>query len=192
MFMFRRRQFDLLMLVTLVVGLGLIVLTRVRPDVPVALGEPGGPSVATTPAPREGHPAPDFTLLDLTGQPVRLADLQGQVVLINIWASWCPPCRAEMPMIQASYEQYRDQGFTVLAVNSGEDAATVAGYMDASGLTFPALLDQDGTVSNAYQARVMPSSFFVDRAGVIRAVYRGPLARSVIVGTVEQLLAEAP
>ncbi|NCC34896.1 MAG: redoxin domain-containing protein, partial [Chloroflexia bacterium] len=61
-----------------------------------------------------------------------------------------------------------------------------------SGLTFPALLDLDGTVSNAYQARVMPSSFFVDRAGVIRAVYRGPLARSVIAGTVEQLLAEAP
>ncbi|NCC36279.1 MAG: TlpA family protein disulfide reductase [Chloroflexia bacterium] len=180
------------MLVTLVVGIGLIVLTRVRPDQPVALVEPGASSVATTPAPREGHPAPDFTLLDLTGQPVQLADLRGQVVLINIWATWCPPCRAEMPMIQASYEQYRDQGFTVLAVNSGEDAATVAGYMDASGLTFPALLDRDGTVSNAYQARVMPSSFFVDRAGVIRAVYRGPLARSVIAGTAEQLLAEAP
>ncbi|WP_245860639.1 peroxiredoxin family protein [Candidatus Chloroploca asiatica] len=192
MVMLRRSQWDMLMLVTLVVGLGLIVLTRVRPDQPVALAEPGAASVATVPAPREGHPAPDFTLLDLTGQPVQLADLRGQVVLINIWATWCPPCRAEMPMIQASYEQYRDQGFTVLAVNSREDAATVAGYMEASGLTFPALLDLDGTVSNAYQARVMPSSFFVDRAGVIRAVYRGPLARSVIAGTVEQLLAEAP
>lgn len=180
------------MLATLVMGIGLIVLSRVRPDQPVILVEPGAASVATVPAPREGHPAPDFTLLDLTGQPVRLADLQGQVVLINIWATWCPPCRAEMPMIQASYEEYRDQGFTVLAVNSREDAATVAGYMEASSLTFPALLDFDGSVSNAYQARVMPSSFFVDRAGVIRAVYRGPLARSVIAGTVEQLLAEAP
>ena len=143
-------------------------------------------------APITDHPAPDFALTSIAGSEVQLSQLAGQVVLINVWATWCPPCRAEMPAIQAAYEQYRDQGFTVLAVNQQEDARTVAAYLRDEGLTFTALLDEDGSVSTAYQARVLPSSFFVDRRGVIRAVYRGPMPRSVIAGTVVQLLQEAP
>jgi thiol-disulfide isomerase/thioredoxin len=123
---------------------------------------------------------------------VQLSDLRGQVVLVNVWATWCPPCRAEMPMIEAAYARYRDQGFTVLAVNQREDAPTIAAYLQAGGYSFPALLDADGAVSGLYQALVLPSSYFIDRAGVVRAVYKGLLARSVIAGTVEQLLAEAP
>jgi cytochrome c biogenesis protein CcmG/thiol:disulfide interchange protein DsbE len=186
-----RPQWNLLLIATLVVGALFIAATRVRPGPAVSAPSPRE-SVAGAAAPRANHPAPDFTLADLSGAPVRLGDLRGQVVLVNLWATWCGPCRAEMPMIQAAYDQYRAQGFTVLAVNEREDAEAVAAYMAEGRLTFPALLDQDGAVGAAYQAGVMPSSFFIDRAGVVRAVYKGPMARSVIAGTVEQLLAEAP
>lgn len=179
------------MVATCLAGALFIAATRVRPQEAAVL--PGArAAVATTPAPVVNHLAPDFTLRDLSGAPVQLAELRGQVVLINVWATWCPPCRAEMPAIQTVYEQYRGEGFTVLAVNIREDAATISDFMAQNGLTFPALLDDDGAVSNRYQARVYPSSYFVDRAGVVRAVYRGPMARSVIASTVEQLLAEVP
>jgi cytochrome c biogenesis protein CcmG/thiol:disulfide interchange protein DsbE len=184
-----RSEWNMLLVGAVLIGSLFIIATRVRPDTAAPASLPPD-TVASTPAPRDNHPAPDFTLSDLAGNPVRLSDLKGQVVLINVWATWCPPCRAEMPMIQAAYEQYREQGFTVLAVNQREEPRTVAAYMTQSSLTFPALLDRDGMVSSAYQASVLPSSFFVDKAGVVRAVYRGPMSRSVIAGTVEQLLAE--
>lgn len=145
---------------------------------------------ASDPAPAIGHPAPDFTLSDLSGAPVQLSDQRGQVVLVNIWATWCPPCRAEMPAIEAVYRQYAAQGFTVLAINQAEESAAVAAYLQQQGLSFPALLDHDGAVSAGYRASVLPTTFFIDRRGVIRAIYRGPMARTVIAGTVEQLLAE--
>jgi cytochrome c biogenesis protein CcmG, thiol:disulfide interchange protein DsbE len=186
-----RLHWNLLIAAVALSGSLFITTTRVRPEAPMATFR-SQETTEATPAPRENHPAPDFTLADLSDTPVRLSDLRGQVVLVNLWATWCPPCRAEMPMIQAAYEQYRAQGFTVLAVNLREDPRVVAAYMEQGGLTFPALLDRDGAVSNAYQSQVLPSSFFIDRAGVVRAVYRGPMARSVIAGTVEQLLSEAP
>lgn len=189
MLVLQRSQWNILLAGVLLFGSAFISATRLRP---------GGGSVvaaapvsaATTPAPLAEHPAPDFRLLGLEGKPLVLSELKGQVVLINVWATWCPPCRAEMPTIQASYERYRDQGFTVLAVNLQEDPRTVGTFMQQFGLTFPALLDLDGKVSNTYRAYALPSSFFVDRRGVIRAVYRGPMPRSVIAGTVEQLLRE--
>jgi cytochrome c biogenesis protein CcmG, thiol:disulfide interchange protein DsbE len=177
----------------IVAGGAFIWASRVPPaeHTPVAArplaGEP-----ATEPAPLPDHPAPDFTLATPRGEAVQLSALRGQVVLINVWATWCPPCRAEMPAIEAVYARYREQGFTVLAINLQEDPQAVAAFMEEHRLTFPALLDGDGAVSASYQARVMPSSFFVDRRGVVRAVYRGPMPRSVIAGTVEQLLGEAP
>jgi thiol-disulfide isomerase/thioredoxin len=186
-----RPRWNLLLAVTLVAGALFIAATRVRPEPALSAPGPRG-AVADAPAPRANHPAPDFALADLSGAQVRLGELRGQVVLVNLWATWCGPCRAEMPMIQAAYEQYREQGFTVLAVNAREDPQMVAAYMAEGRLSFPALLDRDGAVAAAYEAGVMPSSFFIDRAGVVRAVYKGPMARSVIAGTVEQLLAESP
>lgn len=147
-------------------------------------------TIAPDPAPQPNHLAPDFSLPAPDGTPIQLSDLKGKVVLINIWATWCPPCRAEMPMIQATYEQYRNQGFEVLAVNLQEQPRTVAAFMQQFGLTFATPLDVNGQVSAAYQATALPSSFFIDKQGVVRAVYRGPMQRSVIAGTVEQLLVE--
>lgn len=184
-----RRRWNLLFASALLFGSLFIVATRVRPQASVP-APVANANVATTPAPLANHPAPDFTLTTYDGATITLSKLKGQVALINVWATWCPPCRAEMPAIQATYEQYHGQGFTVLAVNLQEDPRVVAAFMRQYGLTFPALLDLDGAVSTAYQARVLPSSFFVDKKGVIRAVYRGPMPRSVIGGTVEQLLSE--
>lgn len=97
-----------------------------------------------------------------------------------------------MPAIQQAYERFHAQGFTVLAVNQQEDGATVVQYMHDQRLTFPVLLDSDARVGATYQVRVLPSSFFVDRRGIIRAVYRGPMSRGMIEGAVEQLVAENP
>jgi len=188
MIAFTQRQWNMLFAGVFLLGSLFIAATRVQPQQNIAPVAPA--TTATTPAPQTDHLAPDFTLISLDGTKVTLSDLKGQVALINIWATWCPPCRAEMPTIETSYQQYRDQGFTVLAVNLQEDPRTVAAFMREYKLTFPALFDLDGQVSRTYQAISLPSSFFVDRKGVIRAVYRGPMPRSVIAGTVEQLLQE--
>lgn len=184
-----RPQWNIVLLGALLLGSLYIALTRVQPQRAVLAGAPVT-APAADPAPLVDHPAPNFTLTTTEGETLTLGDLKGQVVLVNIWATWCPPCRAEMPTIQATYEQYRDQGFRVLAVNLQEDAPTVAAFFRSYGLTFAAPLDADGAVSSTYRANVLPSSFFVDRRGVIRAVYRGPMPRSVLDATVEQLLSE--
>jgi peroxiredoxin len=189
MIIFTQRQWNWFFVAVLVLGSLFIVATRVRPQQTTA-----APAAASdgemAPAPLADHPAPDFTLSSLDGRQLALSDLKGQVVLINVWATWCPPCRVEMPTIQAAYEQYHDQDFTVAAVNLQEDPSAVATFMREHQLTFPALLDGDGQVSRTYEAVSLPSSFFVDRQGVIRAVYHGPMPRSIIAGTVEQLLQE--
>lgn len=183
------RHANLLLSIVALAGLLFIINTRVRPDTATALPAPPSAS-ANEPAPLVGHPAPDFTLADLDGNPVALSELRGQVLLINLWATWCPPCRAEMPAIQAVHDDFAAQGFEVLAVNVREDPATVARYMQQNNLSFPALLDSQGQVAADYRARVFPSSFFVDRNGIVRAVYLGPMSRSIIAGTVSQLLSE--
>jgi peroxiredoxin len=189
MIAFTQRQWNWFFVAVLILGNLFIVATRVRPQRTTAAPTAASDGVMA-PAPRADHPAPDFTLSSLDGTRVALSDLKGQVLLINVWATWCPPCRGEMPAIQAAYERYHDQGFTVAAVNFQEDPSAVATFMREHQLTFPALLDADGQVSRAYQAVSLPSSFFVDRRGVIRAVYHGPMPRSIIAGTVEQLLRE--
>ncbi len=183
----RRSTSNLIMLVALFGGVLFIGATRVRPAADAA---PAPAPVAAAPAPVVDHLAPPFTLTTPEGVTVALDDLRGQVVLINFWATWCPPCRAEMPAIQAAYARYQDQGFAVLALTAGEDPATVAAFLRTHDLHFPALLDTDGQIHATYFASALPSSFFVDRRGVVRAVYKGPLPQSVIAGTVEQLLAE--
>jgi len=90
---------------------------------------------------RIGSELDDFVLADMGGHPVRLSDYQGQVVLVNGWATWCPPCRAEMPTLQAFYDKHQDEGFTLLAINAGESQPTVSGFVSQMGFSFPVLLD---------------------------------------------------
>jgi len=186
-----QRQWNMVLVTVLVAGSLFIAATRVQPG-SGAYSPAAQTDVLPEPAPLPNHPAPDLALPQLDGTPRTLRDLRGQVVLINVWATWCPPCRAEMPAIQQAYTAYRDRGFIVLAVNQREDATAIRPFLEQHGLTFPILLDRDGQASATYQASALPSSFFVDRRGVIRTVYHGPMPPSVINGTIEQLLQERP
>lgn len=157
------------------------------------------PTTGTTggliPSPREGFPAPDFTLDTLDDSQITLSDLRGKVVMINLWTSWCPPCRAEMPAIDNVYQASKEQGLAVLAVNSTfqDSEAAAAAFAQEFGLSFPVLLDRDGAVSQRYQLRALPTTFFIDRKGIIRSVVPGgPMSDSLIQSKIADLLAEAP
>jgi cytochrome c biogenesis protein CcmG, thiol:disulfide interchange protein DsbE len=141
-------------------------------------------------APQVGFAAPDFSLQTLEGGTYTLSDLRGQVVLVNLWATWCPPCRAEMPAIQKVYAEYQGQGLVVLGINSTvqDDLPAVAPFITEYGLTFPILLDDTGKVSSMYQLRSLPSSYFIDREGVIRYVVSGPMSEALLYARIGELL----
>ena len=143
------------------------------------------------PAPQQGFLAPDFELKTLTGESVKLSDLRGQAVLVNLWATWCPPCRAEMQSIETVYNEYKDQGFVVLAVNMTyqDNQTDIMPFVDQEGLTFPILLDETGAMANAYQLQSLPSSYFIGRDGIIReVVIGGPMAEALLRTRVEDIL----
>ena len=109
-----------------------------------------------------------------------LSDLAGQPVVLNFWASWCGPCRAEMPELQRLHDRLGEAGVTVLGVNQGESPETAAAFLQTLGLSFPAALDQRTGVSQQYLVNSLPTTFFIDRAGVIRATFIGPMSDDVI------------
>jgi peroxiredoxin len=117
--------------------------------------------------------APDFTLPSLDGPNLRLREQRGQVVMINFWATWCGPCRVEMPHLSRLYDKYRASGFTVFAINIDEDPHKAAGLARQLGMRFPVLLDSDKKVSRLYDLSTMPSTVLVDRDGRVRYVHRG-------------------
>ncbi len=142
------------------------------------------------PAPQKGFSAPTFTLNNLDGKPVALSDYHGKAVLINLWATWCPPCQQEMPTIESFYQQYQDRGFVVLGVNvTAQDYPTqVAPFVQKYNLSFPILLDEDNKVASLYSLQKMPTSFFVGRDGVIKDVVIGPLSDAQLRTDLETIL----
>lgn len=121
-----------------------------------------------------GEPAPEITLEDLNGNTVSLKDYEGEkIVLLNFWASWCPPCRAEMPDLDKLYEENKDDDFIVLAVNLGESEDTVKKFIEQNGYGFPVLLDKTQEVGITYQTFSIPTSVMVDKEGKIRAYRPG-------------------
>ncbi|NPA31607.1 MAG: TlpA family protein disulfide reductase [Chloroflexi bacterium] len=121
-----------------------------------------------------GQPAPDFTLRTLTGDEVRLGDQRGRVVVLNLWATWCEPCKAEMPLLQALAVRHPDD-LVVLGVNYGEEPETVAAFVDEYGLTFPILLDPQHQVVRLYGVRGLPTTVFIDAQGRVQGVHLGAL-----------------
>ena len=118
-------------------------------------------------------PAPDFTLKGIDGRNLRLQEQRGQVVLVNFWATWCGPCRQEMPHLNRLYDKYRASGFTLLAVNIDDDPRTAIATATKMGLRFPVLLDTDKTVSKRYALGSMPATVLIDRDGKVRFLHRG-------------------
>ena len=111
----------------------------------------------------------DFSLSTLAGDTMGLSQFKGKVVFLNFWATWCGPCRAEMPSMEILYAAYREKGLEILAVNSGENRQQVQTFMREYGFSFPALLDGDRKVSNAYGIQAIPTSYLIDRDGMIVA-----------------------
>jgi peroxiredoxin len=119
------------------------------------------------------QPAPDFTLPSRSGDTVSLADLRGQVVMINFWASWCGPCRQEMPLLDQMHKRYSSLGFTLLGVNVEENTNDAERWLEEVPVSFPVLFDRESKVSKLYQVSAMPSTVFIDRHGNIRYLHKG-------------------
>ena len=119
--------------------------------------------------------APDFTLHSLGGPNLRLQEQRGQVVLVNFWATWCGPCRKEMPHLNRLYEKYRASGFVLLGVNVDDDSRNAAEVAAKLGVKFPVLLDADKKASKLYDLSAMPATVLIDRDGRVRYVHRGYL-----------------
>jgi peroxiredoxin len=121
-----------------------------------------------------GELAPDFQLPNLEGQSISLSDFRGKPVLVNFWASWCLPCRYEMPFIQEVYEEWSASGLVVLAINQGESLSTAKDFMQSGNYSFPVLLDISQHVALEYNIRGIPATFFIDKDGIIQATKVGP------------------
>ena len=131
----------------------------------VSLPALAGPSAAA--------PAPAFTLASRAGQNVSLAEYKGQVVMINFWASWCGPCRQEMPLLESIYRKYNKMGFTMIGVNVEPDSNAANDWLKATPVSFPILYDRDSKVSKLYDVSGMPSTVIIDRTGKLRVLHRG-------------------
>ena len=135
-------------------------------------------SVFAASGPQAGKKAPDFTLSDLSGNQVRLSDLKGKVVFLNFFGSWCPPCREEMPDINAFYDEYKSKDVVVLVVDLQEDPSTVKEFMRQNGLTFPVLLDLNDKVGSLYRVDGIPAWFFIDKNGFIKSSKVGATSKA--------------
>ena len=168
----------------LVAGLAWIWFTRL----PVGLG-PTSPIEAA----QVGFLAPDFTLSSLDSQEVSLANLKGKPMVLNFWASWCPPCKAEMPAFQETFQEYDGSDLQIIAINAtNQDSLTeVTQFIEEYGITFPIPLDRSGAVARAYLVHSLPTTYFIDKNGVIKEIIiGGPIHLSLLRIQASKLLAE--
>jgi len=157
----------------------------------ISADKSGTSTAGQIPAPQQGFLAPDFELKTPTGEVFKLSDLRGQAVLVNLWATWCPPCRAEMPTIEKIYNEYKDDGLVVLAVNMTyqDNPLDIMPFVNEYQLTFPILLDETGETGSSYQLRSLPSSYFIGRDGIINeVVIGGPMSEALLRTRVEEIL----
>jgi len=145
---------------------------------------------ARLPVASKGVAPLDFTVPLLNGEPVKLSDLKGKVIFLNFWATWCGPCRAEMPSMEAVYQKLKGRGFEILAVNIMESPETTAAFMTQNALTFPAALDASGEISNRYGIQAIPTSFIIDKRGLLVSRVTGSLDWNTagIIAALETLL----
>ena len=184
------------------IGIPLLALVAIA-GVIVWLERPGGgddpsrrvaegdePLEADTRAPQEGAPAPDFTVTTLSGEKVRLSDYRGKVVLLNSWATWCGPCRDEMPLFEQAQQRHAEDGLVVLAVNVREGSGQVRPFVERLTLSYPIGLDEKGAVSGLYRVRSFPTTYFIGRDGTVEGRRVDAYTRQILFGRLEQLLEE--
>ncbi len=174
---FRKRQDLYRILAMILVGVGLLVIGI---GAFVILPQSGGLAdreASPSAIPVEvDYPAPQLSLKDLQGNPVSLQDYRGQVILVNNWATWCPPCTAEMPALQTYYEEHQERDFTIVAIEAGEPVSEVADFVTQYGLTFQVWSDPDQKALVTFRNLGLPSSYLIDRDGTIRLTWTGAIS----------------
>lgn len=129
------------------------------------------------------YEAPELTLTNLSGEEESLADYHGQVVLVNLWATWCPPCKEELPVLQAYYETYKDEGFVILGIDSQEPAEDVQNFIETTNIakiTYPIWIDERGDAGLAFSSFSLPASFVIDREGTVRLAWTGAISGTIL------------
>jgi peroxiredoxin len=167
-----------------ILGAGLIPMLAIAQQKVLESAAPILPPVITN------YPSPRIMLTDLEGKPTSIEDYTGWVILINNWATWCPPCKIEMPELQAYYKDHNAEGFVVIAIESGEPADLVASFVKELELSFPIWLDPHGTVLEIFQNWDLPSSYVIDRDGIVRLYWTGGINKPTLEQYVTPLLEE--
>jgi len=136
------------------------------------------------------YPAPEIELTDLSLYPADLKDYRNQIVLVNNWATWCPPCKAEMPTLETYYQAHANEGFTIIAIESGESITEVSDFVDEYAISFPVWIDLEGVALDAFSNWNLPSSYVIDRDGMIRLTWTGEISLEMLDKYVTPLLKE--
>lgn len=168
------------------IGIGYVVLAATQTELGSGIFQFSSEPILQSWSPEIGTEATDFVLEDLTGQKIRLSEIQDQVILINFWASWCGPCVVEMPVLQDRFEKFKTE-LIVLAVNAGEDTETAKQFVTDNNLNFPVLLDSNGMVQKTYRVRGLPTTFIIDKQGIIRVHHIGGLTELQLDRYLDQL-----
>ncbi|MDO8673597.1 MAG: TlpA disulfide reductase family protein [Dehalococcoidia bacterium] len=137
---------------------------------------------------RINEAAPNFTFVDATGVTQTLSDYKGQAVMINFWASWCPPCVGEMPDIEATYRENQSRGLVILGVNLDEDPNVARRFLQLRGITFPSVADTDQIAVYLYRVSPIPETFFIDREGILRDIQIGAMTKGMIKSRIDKIL----
>ena len=137
------------------------------------------------------YPAPQLALENVNGKTESLADFNGKVLLLNNWATWCPPCKAEMPTLKKFHDAHSADGFTIIAVEAGDGKEEVLQFSESLGLTFPIWLDPDSSALNAFKNGNLPNSYVIDRNGTVRYAWTGEISLSMLEKYVTPLIAES-
>lgn len=173
-----------------VIGGGL-VLAAIAAFFALPEGQDSAQTISALAVPVPVHfTAPDIQLTDLGGRPVAFSDYKRQVILYNAWATWCPPCKEEMPILEAYYQAHRQEGFVVIAIEDGEPLDEVAAYVKQMGLTFPVWPDLKWVATESFGINNLPTSYVIDRSGVVRQMWRGAITREALEQYVTPLLKE--
>ena len=138
-----------------------------------------------------GQEAPDMPMPGIEGGVVRFDSFKGKVIVLNFWATWCPPCRKEMPLLESTYKRYKDKGLVILGINYNEDRERVLKFTQEMGVTFPIILDKELNLTRKYGVLALPATFFIDKKGIIRDQYKGEIVEEIIATKVEPLLSES-
>jgi len=160
----------------------------------ILLPNPGASASPTkvelNPPARVSYPAPDIQLNDIKGNPVSLADYRGQVVLVNNWATWCPPCREETPILNRYFRDHEHQDFILVAIDAGDPVEMVSDFIGRYGMDFPVWLDPSSSALNSFRNNYLPSSYLIDRQGQVIMVWNGAVTRVSLEQNITPLLKE--